>query len=67
MGRQDYVIQAEVGRFLERLVAEYIERRAGDMARADGLGQRVIDDEFAARAVDDAYAGLHPLDGLGVD
>ena len=61
------VVEAEVGRVLERLLAEDVERGAGDVAGLDGFGEGFVDDELAAGAVDDADALLHDGDGVLVD
>ena len=53
--------QVEQRRLGGRLAGEHVERGAADAAVADGVGQRVLVDDPAARHVDDALAGL----GLG--
>ena len=46
---------------------EDVERRAGELARADRLGQRVLVDERAARGVDEPRAVPHQRDRVAVD
>ena len=43
----------------DRLLAEDIEGRTGDMARFECVQERLFVDQAAARAVDEACAGLH--------
>ena len=64
--RQD-VVELEVGRVLQRLLAEDVERGAGDVAGLDGFGEGFVDDELAARAVHDADARLHDGERVLVD
>src|ERR1039458_9787479 len=65
--RQQHVVQAEVRRILQRLMAKDIQRRTGDVARADGISKSFVDDQFTPRAVDDANARFHDLDRCGID
>ena len=48
-------------------VFEHIEGGAGDMARFERVIERVLDDEAAARAIDDAHALLHLGDRRRID
>ena len=50
-----------------RLLGEYVEGRAGDMAGIERSAQRHLVDQPAARAIDDAHALLHRGERLGVD
>ena len=43
-----------------RLGLEDVDRRAGDLARVQGLSQRGLVDQAAPGAVDDPHRGLHP-------
>ena len=43
---------------LRRLDLEHVERRAGDVARFDRVGERGLVDQLAARGVDDPHAAL---------
>ena len=47
-----------------RLGAEDVERGVGHFAGGDGVAERGLVDQFAARAVDDAHAVLHLREGL---
>ena len=48
MRGQQHVVEAEIRRILERLLAEDVERRTCDVTRLDSLGEGLIDDQFAA-------------------
>ena len=50
--------RAEQRIFLRRLLHEHVERGAGDMAAVERVLQRRFVDQPAARAIDDAHAGL---------
>ena len=50
-----------------RLVDVDIERRAGNLAGYDRVGEILLIDDAAAGAVDDAHAGLHLGEGGFVD
>ena len=45
-----------------RLVLEHVEAGAGDLARLDHAGQRVLVDHLAARGVDDVGLGPQQLE-----
>ena len=65
--RKQHVLEREVRRVFERLGAEDVERSACDVAAGDGFGERFVDDQLAACAVDDAYALLHDGERCFVD
>src|SRR3954471_1141300 len=48
-----------------RLVHEDVERRAGDLARAERREERVLVEQWAAGGVDDPDAGTHRLESAG--
>ena len=50
-----------------RLGREDVERRAGDLPRANRRGKRLLVDELPARRVDNADARPHQLDGRRID
>ena len=58
MRRGDDIVAAEQRIFRRRLLDEDVDRRAGDLAAVERGGQIVLDDEPAARAIDDAHAAL---------
>src|ERR1035438_1392328 len=64
---ENHVFQIKVRRFLWRFHGENIERRAGHLPALESGDQVRILNEFATRAVDDAYALFHFREGLGVD
>ena len=64
---QQHVVQVVVRRVLQRLLVEDVERRARDLPGLQALDQRLVHDQLAARAVDDADALLHAGDRLRVD
>ena len=71
--RDDHVGIAEQRVVGDRLAGEHVERGAGDLAGVQRRLERVVVDELAARAVDDAHAvaalgqrlGVEPALGLG--
>ena len=65
--REQDVVEVEEGRVLERLLAEDVERGAGDVAGLDGSASACVDDQLAAGAVDDADALLHDGERVRVD
>ena len=67
MRGQDHVVQAEIRRILQRLLAEDIEGGPGHLAGAQGLDQGCIVDQLAAGAVDDAHVLPHRGQRRGVD
>jgi len=67
MRRADHVLAAEQHVVLRRLDREHVERRARDLPGVERLLEVLLDDQPAARAVDDAHALLHPRQRLGVD
>ncbi len=67
MRREDYVVELEIRRVFERLLREYIERRARQLSALERGDECCVVDQFAARAVDDAHALLHGRERLGID
>ena len=67
MRRGDEIVAAEQRVLPRRLLDEHIDRGAGDLAAVERGGEVLLDDEPAARAVDDAHAALHLRDRRGVD
>ena len=64
--RHDDVVEREE-RAVVRLLREDVEGGAGELARRQRLGQRLLVDQGAARGVDDPRAVLHLRDPLAVD
>ena len=68
MRRRDHLIEFEQrmigGR---RLIDVNIERRAGDFARFDRVGEIMLVDDATARAVDNSHAVFHLGEGGFVD
>jgi hypothetical protein len=52
--------------FLGRFDLEHVETGAGHLAGLQRRDQRLLDDQAAAGAVDDAHAGLHLGDRFAV-
>ena len=67
MRRAHHVGQAEQRVRGRRLVDEHVECRACHLPRLERLGQRRLVHQAAARAIDDAHALFHLLDGRGID
>ena len=65
--RADHVGGAEQHVGFGRLIDEHVEGGAGDVAGLQGVGKRLLVDEAAACAVDDANALLAPGDRPGVE
>ena len=61
MRRHDDVRQVEERRTGRGFLGKHVKRRACHMSRFERLGQRDLVDQSAARAVDHAHPGLHPL------
>ena len=68
MRRDDHLVELQQlvigGR---RLLAENIERRAGNRAARDRFVKRIFVDQTAARAVDDPRALFHLADRFAID
>jgi hypothetical protein len=67
-GRGDDLIQFDermigAGRFVD----VHVESRPGDFAGLDRVGQILLVDDAAARAVDNAHAGLHLSESRLID
>ena len=58
-GESRTLSRSKKGEFFERLLTEDVEGRAGDLAGLEGFGERLVDDELAASAIDNADALLH--------
>ena len=67
MRRQQYIFQPKIRRILQRLRAENIQRRPRHLPRLDRLRQRLIHDQFAARAVHNPNPRLHNRQRMFVD
>ena len=67
MGRQNHVVQAEVGGIFQRFLAEDIEGSAGHLPGADGVHQSRVVDQLAASTIDDTRALPHRGQRPGVD
>ena len=60
-------IEREQRRLGRGFFREDVERRSGDLARANGVGQRGLVDDATSCDVDDAQRGLGFREALGVD
>src|SRR6185312_14013110 len=67
MRRRHDIVATEQDVLLGRLDREYVERRARDLAGIQRRLEVFLDDEAAARAIDDAYAVFHLRDRGGAD
>ena len=67
MRRADDVGLAEQAALRRRLLAEYVDGGAGDMAGSQRLAQRRLIDQFAAGAVDQPHAFFHQRQRFGID
>ena len=63
----DVVVAVEQRVVGDRLGREDVERGAGDLAGVERVLERLVDEQLAAGAVDDAYAVLHLRERLGVE
>ena len=68
MGREDQVGRVPERRvFRQRLGIEHVQHRAGQLARAQRLGERLVVHHAGAADIDQAGAGLHRGDGARID
>ncbi len=67
MGRDHDSVEVEQRRLGARLGVEDVDGRAGDRAVAHRIGEVGLDDDPAARHVDDAQRRLRPGQHVGVD
>ena len=67
MRRAHDVRQGRTRTLRRRLLAEHVDRRAGDMAGFERLEQRRLIDQFAARAIDQADAFFGRGERFGID
>ena len=66
-GDDDVVVAVEQRVVGDRLGREDVERGAGDLAGVERVLERLVDEQLAAGAVDDAHAVLHLRERLGVE
>ena len=65
--RRDHDLRKLEQRSRVRLGREHVQRRARDLARADGSLERLLVDERAAGRIDDPHAVTHSREGVGVE
>ena len=67
MGREDHVLEVDVGGVFGRLFGKDVERGTGHVAGLESFDERGIFHQFAARAVNDAHALLHGGEVFRID
>ena len=67
MRRRDDIVAPEERVLLRRLLDKHVDRGAGDLAVIERRGEILLDDQPAARAIDEPRARLQLGQRLGVE